>query len=731
MEKHFTSVSQTDLLDNCENEAIHIPGSIQPHGALLAFLPDGSLAATSKDAWLLTGDLPPIGSPLGEQHLDSRVRAAIHSKLTDTHQFSQSLSIEVKGSILDLIMHKSDGLLVVELEKRMQNSPPLDEYAHMAQHVIDHLHHATGISDMLQIAADEIRRLTGFDRVMAYRFLYDDSGEVVAESRRAEMDTLLGQRFPASDIPAQARRLYVINPIRLIADVAYDALPIWPDNNPLTNKSIDLSHSVLRSVSPIHVTYLKNMGVSASMSISIIVQGRLWGMLGCHHESARLVPHAVRLSCVVLSRIVSAMAERFEAEAYARTIEETANLRQHIIDTADEAKELHLAFHNSQDEIIRLVRADGCALVVEGKLVVAGNTPSREDIVQLIDWLLSNRDEDIFQTNNLEHDAASLTSKMEPICGVMAIRFDREQNGYLLWFRKEQVESVHWAGEPVKNYEDGPFGRRLTPRGSFSVWKQEVRGRSVPWSSGQIEIAKRLRTEFQEIAFSKSTRLRLDRERLWATLGHDMRAPLQAIMVCAARLTMNAENAHTTKMADRITAASQRMSRLVSDVMDISKLQSGMELRMNLRQIDCNVLISEMVAEMRLAFPDSQLEFEAKGDGTVLADADRFSQVITNLVGNAIHHGDKGRLISISSVATEKKLEIKVSNFAQPLNATFLADIFSPFKFSEHTDERNKDGLGLGLHIAKEIVKGHAGTMSVSQDEGTITFAVQLPKSEI
>jgi chemotaxis family two-component system sensor kinase Cph1 len=202
-------------------------------------------------------------------------------------------------------------------------------------------------------------------------------------------------------------------------------------------------------------------------------------------------------------------------------------------------------------------------------------------------------------------------------------------------------------------------------------------------------------------------------------------------MMCAGYLASEAESPKTIAMVGRITAASHRMARLVSEVMDISKLQSGMDLGMDLRPTDCNALIVEMIAETRLAFPDAQIAFEARGDGIVMADPDRMSQVLTNLISNAVSHGEAGREISISSVKSEKELTISVANFAPLLNEKLLADIFSPYKSGAPGQARNKDGLGLGLHIAREIVHGHHGAISVSQNDGVISFRIQLPIGEI
>ena len=721
-----------EALANCASEPIHIPGSIQPHGALLAVRTDGTLVAVSANAAALLGPLPAPGEPFGAAHLNAEIRAAISQFDPRTDDATLALTALLGGILFDVVLHKSERLVQVEFEPRGEHAtPPFDFQAQLAQRAIGRICGARQIESMLQAAVEEIRRMTGFDRVMAYQFLHDESGEVTAESRHDDAEPFLGLRYPASDVPPQARLLYVANPIRMIVDSHYAAVPLLPDRNPLTGGPIDLSFSVLRSVSPVHLEYLRNMGVAASMSISIVVGGRLWGLLACHHTTPRLVPYAIRVSCTVLSDVVSAVVERHVAELRLRELKSVSVLSKTILRCAENATEMLNAFDQCPDAMLKIVDATGYAISVGGVCASYGETPATADILKLINdgHLLGSGE--LFAHHDFNESLAFSANNATRICGVMAICFETEQKGYVLWFRNEQIESVRWAGNPSKTVVTGPVSSRLMPRASFAEWQEQVHGQSLPWDDYVREIAAQLKNALQEIALAKSTRLRLEREKLWATLGHDLRMPLHSIMMLAGRLGLQATDPGQLEMTRRITMSSKRMDRLVSDVMDISKLQSGLQLRVDARPLDLNALIRDIVQETRLAHPMAMIEFSSTFSGAVYADADRLSQVLTNLLGNAIVHGEYGATVLVTSCKTDDAVVLTVSNRAKLLDQALLATIFSPYRSGVDAGGNNRQGLGLGLHIANEIVKSHSGSISIIQQDGLISFRVSIPDNAI
>ncbi|OWY30531.1 ATP-binding protein [Herbaspirillum robiniae] len=717
-------------LSNCDHEPIHIPGSIQSHGALLTFSPDGALAGASRNATDLLGPLPAVGQALDERHLNADARSAIHAALEDRHGYIDSKLVTLASGPFDVVTHKSEGVLVAEFEKRPPDAIGLDSFALAAHQAIQRIQRQQGVEDLLTLAVDEIARITGFDRVMAYRFLHDDSGEVVAEHRRPDLEPFLGQRYPASDIPAQARRLYVINPIRLIADVGYRPVPIEPDHNPLTGRPLDLSHSMLRSVSPVHIEYLSNMGVGASMSLSIVIGDRLWGLIACHHMTPHLVPHAVRMSCQLLSQVVSTLVERNLNGERTRALEHSASLRREIVAQVTDREDIVLSLSADHHGFLRLMNSHGGAISLDRKTQTFGKAPPREGVNALVNWLNENESGDIFYTSSLGADVPDLKSALGDVCGVLAIRFYREQNGYAFWFRSEQVEDVRWGGNPEKKYTIGPLGPRLTPRGSFSVWKETVRGKSLPWEKTQLEVAAQLRLDLQEVALSNENMVKRARETLLATLGHDLRDPLQAIMMAARMIEVREQSPSSSNLSKRISSSSSRMHRLISQVLDISRLQSGLGLDIQRRKTDLHKMISEIVSEARTAYPDSEIILEAEDCGELDLDSDRISQVISNLLSNTRHHGEIGKPATIIAFRREDMLTISVSNHGTPIPLHVRNNLFKPYKKESLGNQRNSRGLGLGLYIVSEIVNGHGGKIAVDCENGIITFTVSLPLAE-
>jgi len=717
-------------LSNCDREPIHIPGSIQPHGALLAFARDGTLIIHSDNANALLGDLPGIGECLTSTHLNQPVRDAIADALNMDEVHDDVLDTSLSQKKFDVIFSKSGGLVVVEFEQCQETKVTLDTFAVMAQRAISRIQRPSDIDELLRVTVAEIQALTGFDRVMAYRFLPDDSGEVVAEWRRPDLEPFVGQRYPAGDIPAQARRLYILNPLRLIADIGYKPVPLFPQNNPLTDAPLDLSRSVLRSVSPIHVEYLTNMGVMASMSISIVVNDRLWGMIACHHMSPYLVPRAVRMSCQLLSQIVSVLVERTLSQDHARAIQRSASVRIRITERTTQAGDLLHALSEQEPSFLDLVDCHGGAASIDGRVVLFGQSPNEESVLAWIEWLQANSTNDIFVSDSIIRDVPELHRPDNQTAGLMAVRFHSERNGYVFWFRTEQIESVRWGGNPEKVYSTGPLGHRLTPRGSFAEWKEEVKDRTNAWLSSELEIATQFRTDLQAIALAKSTLSERARDTLFATLGHDLRDPLQAIMMAAEMLEhQGGTEKGSTKsvLGKRIASSSGRMKRLISEVLDVSQIQNGLVLIIVRQPTEIAPLIRDLVREITTAHSDLLIELDIETVGQANIDPDRLSQVISNLLSNARHHGDNSKPITVVARTKTEEIHIQVANYGPNIDPKRLSTLFDPFKPSSTSNKKNPGGLGLGLYIVNEIIKGHDGRIDVRCENDQVIFSIVLP----
>lgn len=362
----MTSITPVTLA-NCEDEPIHVPGAIQPHGALIALRADGMVLAASENIQALLGFVASPGSYLTPEQVGPEVLRMLEEGLTGNGPWSNSVETRIGEHLFDVIGHSYKEVFYLEFEIRTADTLSITSFTLNAQRIIAQVQLHNDTASLLSNVTDELRRMTGYDRVMAYRFRHDDSGEVVAESRREDLESYLGQRYPASDIPAQARRLYIQNPIRLIADVAYTPMRVFPALNPETNESFDLSYSVLRSVSPIHCEYLTNMGVRASMSISIVVGGKLWGLFSCHHMSPKLIPYPVRMSFQIFSQVCSAIVERLEQGRIAELLRVSTERRLALARRARDADDLFGALAHPDDGIAALIPCDGALVMLGGR----------------------------------------------------------------------------------------------------------------------------------------------------------------------------------------------------------------------------------------------------------------------------------------------------------------------------------------------------------------------------
>jgi light-regulated signal transduction histidine kinase (bacteriophytochrome) len=710
-------------LTTCDREPIHIPGAIQPFGALLAIDADGRLVRASANASSLLGPLPPVGQPLPAAYLESFAPWLAARKRGENGELDP-IELPLADRTFDVIVHHSAPWLVLEFEPRDPKDPAHATFALKAQRALERVQRQRTLPGLLDVATEELWRLTGFDRVMAYQFRHDDSGHVVSERRRPDLETFLGLRYPATDIPVQARRLFTLNRLRFIPDLSYQSVLIEPSCGAEAPDPLDLSHSMLRSVSPIHVEYLQNMGVSASMSISLVVGNRLWGLFACHHYSgARLVPHAVRTACALIAQVVSVLVERIEVEQHTRALEAARTLRESLSWRARAAEDVVAALGESPS-FVDLIDASGGAILWEKRVRFLGRTPHLDAAGDLADWLRSSNDE-IVKTSELGAVAPALASRLDGTAGLLAVRFHREHDGWLIWFRPEEAEVVRWAGNPEKTYSEGPMGQRLNPRGSFREWRETVRGRAAPWRQHESDVAAAFRLDIQEVALAKLSEFERARDVMLAALGHDLRTPLSAIVMAASLLKGGETN--QANLGHRIARSSNRMQRLVDQMLDVSRIQSGLGLGIQATSGDLAALVKHAVEEARLGFPGSELTVLIPDTMNAFFDADRMGQVVSNLISNARHHGQVGRPIRIELTGTTNEAVIAVTNEGGPIPPATRARIFQPFKVESLEQQRNRNGLGLGLHIVHEIVKSHQGRIEIDDASGVVTFRIVLP----
>ena len=488
-------------LTNCDREPIHLLGAIQPIGFLIALSQDWVIERVSANLEPFLGVRPEaaLGQPLKAvfsleaiHHLRNRLAMLLSGDSVE-RVFNCRLRPDLPP--FDIALHLTGGQIVIEAE------PASDEHGDATNTVramVVRIDRTETMQAFLQEGARLVRALTGFDRVMVYRFDAGGSGEVAAEACRAGIGNFKGLHYPASDIPVQARALYKRNLLRVITDINAAPVPIMPQLD-AAGRPLDLSLSILRSVSPIHIEYLKNMGVGASMSISIVVDDQLWGLFACHHYSAYSPSFERRSVCELFAQMFSMRLESRERK-------ETVEFERRARDISDQllgAVASDEKLLNDPDWLSAIlthaIPADGVGVWINGSSAFSGVTPRADEFRRIIAALGAHADGQVIATDHLAAFLPGAEAFCERAAGMLAIPISRAARDYVVLFRQEMLRSVRWGGDPHKPVEYGPNGPRLTPRESFAEWKELVEGHSRPFTASEIRVAETLRATLIEV----------------------------------------------------------------------------------------------------------------------------------------------------------------------------------------------------------------------------------------
>ncbi len=547
-----TNTAPAINLTNCDQEPIHKLGRVQAYGALLAVNADWTVVQASANLEQIFG--VPADSALGKR-LDSFIAkdalAQMRDGLATLDVPDNSLRffnvpLKTKDTSFDVSLHRSGDLLVLEFEPksaRNQRDIMSEVYPHF-----DRLHRTGGVDDLAQGAALGLQQLTGFDSVMVYKFQPDHSGQVLAEVRRDGEQRYLGLFFPASDVPAQARALYKRSLLRLISDVADTGAAIL-SSDPGTAEPLDLSLAVTRAVSPIHIEYLRNMGVQASMSVSIMKDGELWGMFACHHDTPRYIDYERRTAVEMFGHIFSYELSRFETEQRAQEEQDFNRLQTKVMAMLADGRPFQDSLRAISADIQTVVPHDGMVLYSNGSYHNIGTTLAEAETHELVQVLDKTEIHDIFATNQLETLHRPARAYADICAGLIAIPISKQPGEYLLLCRRSVTQTVKWAGNPVKPVNVGPNGLRLHPRKSFEAWKETVEWRSAPWEDVTLNAANLLRTVLLEVflkvteaANAERARAQEQQQLLIAELNHRVRNILNLMRGLVSQTKVSARN---------------------------------------------------------------------------------------------------------------------------------------------------------------------------------------------
>ena len=498
---------QADLT-NCERELIHLAGSVQPHGFMLALRePDLRIIQASANVQALLGlhaeDL--LNQSVAELggDIQASVRRACAPGCDLTEPAPLRCRVQVRGQPREFegTLHRVNGVggahvLLVEIEPvgaaHVQVDTvdsPAEQLRQLLGAAVQRFCEAPAIGTLADGVVRCFRDMLGYDRVMVYKFDPDGHGKIIAEARNPRLEPLLGLHYPASDIPQRARELYLRNRLRVLVDVHYEPSPLVPRQLPGSGEELDMSMCQLRSMSPLHLQYLKNMGVTATLVVSLVREGRLWGLIACHHYSPRNLRFAVRAAADLLAEVAATRIAAIENYVYAQVAIQVRRLEQRLVEATSTEGDWRLALFRNPSTVLQPLEATGAALFHEGELLTAGETPSTAELRVLMRWIAEQPFDGLFSCSSVARANPALDSLTPTASGVMAVKLSASRPDYLMWFRKEQLVSMTWAGDPSKPMvAKNPL--ELSPRSSFAAWSEIVRGTALPWSNTELALGR-------------------------------------------------------------------------------------------------------------------------------------------------------------------------------------------------------------------------------------------------
>lgn len=735
--KRLTDEQLDAALAQCASEAIRVPGAIQPHGVLLTLSePELIIQHISRNCAAVFDQTAAalLQRPFATLSSNTAAEQVRQALLSSCLEDANPVVLEIGAQRFNATLSRHDGVLILELEPLLD---VVQDNTAILLRALRRMQAATTLEDLYTVSVDEIRLLSGFDRVMLYRFEPAGHGQVISEALGGVLPGYLGQCFPASDIPPQARELYRLNWIRVIPDARYVPVPILPALRPDTGQPLDLGFSLLRSVSPVHCQYLENMGVRASMSLSLLANEQLWGLITCAHSQPLLVSHSVRTLCAAIAQLLSMQItalqtrnEQQQREQKSRLINElTAAMRRADGDVLE-------GLINNPLPLQELTGASGVAVLIEDRLHLFGECPTDEQVRALYLWVREQCLEsgEPLLTDSLQRCHGSSALYSDVASGLLAFVLPKPVDNGVMWFRAQLRSSMKWSGNPDEHFSAGS-DNRLQPRASFALWEQWVEGRAREWSTVDYYAASELRRSAIENDLTRQVHREheavRERDELVAVVSHDLRNPMTIIiMQCGMmqRLVARDEGKHTVRMnaaLDTMEDATGRMNALIADLMDKSKLDAG-HYPLECKPLDVVELLEQACALLVTLTSHKNIELNCTSAQGLSFDADpqRLFQVLSNLLGNAIKFTPAGGRIDLNAWQVDGKVLISVRDNGSGIHTTHLPHIFERYW---STREGNPNGSGLGLYICRAIVRAHGGELWAQSEPGTgsvFTFSI-------
>ena len=754
-------------LATCDSEPVQTPGCIQAHGALLVLrladlrilqASENTLQLLGEDAASLLGK--PVAHVVGTAHEAHLHEMLARGALNRGAIYAFTLPARAEMAALDVSLHTSGGAAVLEFEATGRGAYSADDdYFMLVKAAVGRLQAPGSVRDFCQQVTQEVRAVTGLDRVMVYRFHADHHGEVIAESRRDALDTWLGLHYPAADIPQPAREIFKRIWIRPLPDAAGPLVELVPLANPDTGLALDMTHCALRGASVMYSEYLANMGVSASLTMPIMRDGELWGLIACHHYTKTHFRYEVRAACELLSQVASLTiksAEQAEQLAYRLKLEDIHQLL--VVRSAREGDLLALTAH--EPSLLDAIDAGGAALYHLNRWWCVGSVPDLAQLELLAAWLYERPEFEsatrpVFVTDALANICPAAVGLEDVASGLLATVFSRQRRGLLVWFRPQTMHTVRWAGNPNdKPGSGGPHGIRLSPRVSFETFIESVRGHSLPWSDIEIDAVLRLRLLVLELVITRGERLAdlnadltRSNEELDAfayVASHDLKEPLRGIHHYAHQLLeatqeRSGDSAKDLVRIDSLMRLTLRMDSLLDSLLHFSQV-GRMELES--QPADLNAVVADAIEMTGARRRESHGNIEIpRRLPSINCDSVRVCEIYSNLIANALKYKrqDQAR-IEIGYIGAGEATErpnAPVTTAGQDIfyvrdqgigiDNRHYDQVFRLFKRMHGRDDYG-GGVGAGLTIVQKLVHRHGGRVWIDSTLGVgTTFYFTLP----
>jgi chemotaxis family two-component system sensor kinase Cph1 len=759
-------------LEVCSEESVYSPGYIQPHGILLMLQePHLRILQISENVEQFFGISAEalLGQPLQRLFYHDQVQRLVGYLAQDNLELSNPFGLKTRRRVAQTdyqrknqtftgVMYRTADGLLLELEpQRSSNSIHSTQFYHRLQGAIANLRNATNLKSMAQTLARDVKAMTGFDRVMVYRFKADDSGVVIAEQKQSHLESYLGLHYMATDIPAPARKLFCRKWVRFIPDVNYTPIPLIPTNHPLRDTPLDLSNSVLRGVSHYHIEYLQNMGVAGSMTISLLDDKRLWGLIACHHSSPKLVDYETRKACEFLGQFASIeLVHKQEQELhFYRTRVKSIQDQLHK-KLLQESNFIEQVLNRNTFQLLELVHAQGAAISLDGNLTLLGQTPSNAQVHDLVRWLVQHQGEQMFATDSLSRLYPEAKAFKDQASGILAISIlfnhVKQKSYHIIWFRPEQIQTVNWVGSPQDTVKINQIGdMELCPRKSFDLWKETVRETSLPWEIAELEAASEMRNtlmlvllEFSQIALEqaaeKAAIANHAKSQFLAKMSHELRTPLNAIL--GFTQLMNRSDKIPSEFQedlDIISRSGEHLLTLINDVLEMSKIEAG-QLQLTENYFDLHQLIHSITDMVSLKALNKGIDLGVEQDISVpryvYGDESKLRQILLNLLSNAIKFTTTGSVMLRLQALTGRvcnvhlldskqhspflytddskpiiTLHVEVEDTGCGIAESDMETVFAAFMQTERG--RHSQGTGLGLSISRQFARLMGGDITV------------------